>query len=427
MHQCSPRVLLTSLLATTLAVAPLAGKAQKRRVHKPVHPSGREVARVKLPRHDPITALRDTIQLILNGAVADSGFPGAIAVIGTHDGPLVTVSAGHLDWAPSPAPTTETLWDLASLTKVVGMTSAMEQLVESGKVDLDAPVQRYLPEWTGTNKEKVTVRDLITHRSGLPAFKQYFKLNVSADSTLHLFFTTPLDTLPGVRMVYSDIGAILLGKIVERVSGEPLDQYLARHVFLPLGMRDTRYRPDSTSLPRIAPTEKDPWRGRHLRGEVHDENAYALGQVSGHAGLFSTAHDLDRLARVYLSGGALDGARLARPATIRQFTTVQDSTFSSRALGWDTPSESSSAGHFMRRPAFGHTGFTGTSLWIAPQHDLYVMLLTNRVNPTREHSKVGPVRIAVADAAMRALHPATVKTLEARAASVSSPSSTPRP
>jgi CubicO group peptidase (beta-lactamase class C family) len=294
-------------------------------------------------------------------------------------------------------------------------------------VDLDAPVQRYLPEWTGTNKEKVTVRDLITHRSGLPAFKQYFKLNVSADSTLHLFFTTPLDTLPGVRMVYSDIGAILLGKIAERVSGEPLDQYLARHVFLPLGMRDTRYRPDSTSLPRIAPTEKDPWRGRHLRGEVHDENAYALGQVSGHAGLFSTAHDLDRLARVYLSGGALDGARLARPATIRQFTTVQDSTFSSRALGWDTPSESSSAGHFMRRPAFGHTGFTGTSLWIAPQHDLYVMLLTNRVNPTREHSKVGPVRIAVADAAMRALHPATVKTLEARAASVSSPSSTPRP
>jgi CubicO group peptidase (beta-lactamase class C family) len=382
---------------------------------------------VKLPRHDAIAALRDTIQLILNNAVADSAFPGAVAVIGTHAGPVVTVSAGHLDWAPSPEPTTETIWDLASLTKVVGMTSAMEQLVESGKVDLDAPVQRYLPEWTGPNKEKVTVRDLITHRSGLPAFKQYYKLNVSPDSTLHLMFTTPLDTLPGARMVYSDIGAILLGKIVERVSGEPLDQYLTRHVFVPLGMRDTRYRPDSTLLPRIAPTEKDPWRGRHLRGEVHDENAYALGQVSAHAGLFSTAHDLDRLARVYLNEGSLDGARLARAATIRQFTTVQDSTFSSRALGWDTPSENSSAGHFMRRPAFGHTGFTGTSLWIAPQHDLYVMLLTNRVNPTREHSKVGPVRIAVADAAMRALYPATVKAIEARSASVSSPSTTPRP
>jgi CubicO group peptidase (beta-lactamase class C family) len=305
------------------------------------------------------------------------------------------------------------------------MTSAMMQLVESGKVSLDAPVQRYLPEWTGPGKEQVTVRHLITHQSGLPAFKQYFKLNVSPDSTLRLFFLTPLDTLPGVRMVYSDIGAILLGKIIERVSGETLDGYLARHVFEPLGMRDTRYRPPAELLARIAPTERDPWRGRLLRGEVHDENAAALGGVSAHAGLFSTAHDLDRLARVYLNGGTLDGVRLARPATIRQFTTVWDSTFSSRALGWDTPSANSSGGHFLARPAFGHTGFTGTSLWIDPQHDLYVMLLTNRVNPTREHSRIAPVRVAVADAAMRALFPATVQAIEARAASAT-PSSSPR-
>ena len=238
-------------------------------------------------------ALHDTLQSILDRVVSDSGFPGAIAVIGNHAGPLVTVTSGHLDWAPSPRPDMNTLWDLASLTKVVGMTSAMMQLVESGKVDLDAPVQRYLPEWTGPNKNLVTVRHLITHQSGLPAFKQYFKLNVSPDSTLKLFFATPLDTLPGVRMVYSDIGAILLGKIVERVSGEPLDQYLTRHVFEPLGMHDTQYRPSAALLPRIAPTENDPWRGRHLRGEVHDENAFALGGVSGHAGLFSTAHDVN--------------------------------------------------------------------------------------------------------------------------------------
>ena len=368
--------------------------------------------------------LRATLQSILDRAVADSAFPGAIAVIGTHAGPLVTVAAGHLDWAPSPVPDENTLWDLASLTKVVGMTSAMMQLVESGKVDLDAPVQRYLPEWTGPNKDKVTVRHLITHQSGLPAFKQYFKLNVSPDSTLRLFFLTPLDTLPGVRMVYSDIGAILLGKIIERVSGETLDGYLARHVFEPLGMRDTRYRPPAELLPRIAPTENDPWRGRHLRGEVHDENAAALGGVSAHAGLFSTAHDLDRLARAYLNGGSLDGARLAGASTIRQFTTVWDSTFSSRALGWDTPAANSSGGHYILRPAFGHTGFTGTSLWIAPQHDLYVMLLTNRVNPTREHSRIAPARVAVADAAMRALFPATVKAIEAQAASPLTP---PRP
>jgi CubicO group peptidase (beta-lactamase class C family) len=370
-------------------------------------------------------ALHDTLQAILDRAVADSAFPGAIAVIGTHAGPLVTVTAGHLDWAPSPAPTPNTLWDIASLTKVVGMTSAMMQLVEQGKVDLDAPAQRYLPEWTGQYKDRVTVRDLLTHRSGLPPFKQYFKLNLSPDSTLRLFIATPLDTLPRARMAYSDIGAILLGKIVERASGEPLDSYLARHVFGPLGMHDTRYRPDSSLLSRIAPTEQDPWRGRHLRGEVHDENAAALGGVSAHAGLFSSAHDLDRLARAYLDGGTLDGARLARAATIRQFTTVQDSTFSSRALGWDTP-PGAGAGHFLTHPAFGHTGFTGTSLWIAPQHDLYVMLLTNRVNPTREHSRIAPVRTAVADAAMRALYPKIVSTLEARAATAS-PSSSRRP
>ncbi|MDQ6635240.1 MAG: beta-lactamase family protein [Gemmatimonadota bacterium] len=422
MPRCSRRTLLASLLAIAGALPGPAIAQSPRRFHKPVRPTDRQ----RVGASPAQAALRDTLQAILDRGVADSAFPGAVAVIGSHAGPLVTVTAGHLDWAPSPAPTVETLWDIASLTKVVGMTSAMMQLVEGGQVNLDAPVQRYLPEWTGPGKDRVTVRDLITHRSGLPAFKQYFKLNVSPDSTLRLFFTTPLDTTPGVRMVYSDIGAILLGKIVERVSGERLDAYLWRYVFAPLGMRDTRYRPDSSLLSRIAPTEMDPWRGRHLRGEVHDENAAALGGVSAHAGLFSTANDLGRLARVYLNGGALDSGRLARAATIRQFTTVQDSTFSSRALGWDTPSANSSAGHFITRPAFGHTGFTGTSLWIAPQHDLYVLLLTNRVNPTREHSRIGPVRVAVADAAMRALHPDVVQAIELRAASAS-PSSTARP
>jgi CubicO group peptidase (beta-lactamase class C family) len=413
---------LASLLLVAIAAPTARARAQRKPVPKAGGRGGVETARTGASTRD---ALRDTLRAILTRGVADSAFPGAIAVVGTHAGPLVTVTAGRLDWAPSPAPTTETLWDLASLTKVVGMTSAMMQLVESGKVQLDAPVQRYLPEWKVPHAELVTVRHLLTHQSGLPAFKKYYELNASPDSTLKLFLTTPLDTLPGVRMVYSDIGAILLGKIVERVSGERLDAYLVRHVFEPLGMHDTRYRPAASELARIAPTENDPWRGRHLRGEVHDENAYALGGISAHAGLFSSAHDLDRLARAYLNGGALGAGRLARASTIRQFTTVQDSTFSSRALGWDTPSENSSAGHFMKPPAFGHTGFTGTSLWIDPEHDLYVMLLTNRVNPTREHSKIGGVRVAVADAAMRALFPRTVAALQARAGASSS--STTRP
>jgi len=409
-------VLLTSLLLASVAGC-ATGSAQATTA-KAAPPPAAQIARSTA---DIRAALHDTLQSILDRGVVDSAFPGAIAVIGNHAGPIVTVAAGHLDWAPSPVPNDRTLWDLASLTKVVGMTSAMMQLVEEGKVNLDAPVQRYLPEWQGPNKDKVTVRDLITHRSGLPAFKTYYKLNLSPDSTLALFMSTPLDTLPGVRMVYSDIGAILLGKIVERVSGERLDRYLAEHVFHPLGMFDTWYRPDSSLLSRIAPTEHDPWRGRLVHGEVHDENAYALGGISGHAGLFSTAHDLSRLAQAYLNGGEIDGVRFAKASTIRQFTTVEDSTFSSRALGWDTPSDRSSAGHFIKRPAFGHTGFTGTSLWIAPQHDLYVLLLTNRVNPTREHNGIGRVRVQVADAAMRALDPDVVAAIEARGTSTSSP------
>ena len=366
--------------------------------------------------------LHDSLHAILLRGVADSAFPGAIAIVGTKNGPITVVTAGHLDWARSPAPELRTIWDLASLTKVVGTTSAMMQLVERGAVSLDSPVQHYLPEWTGQNKERVTVRDLLTHRSGLPAFKQYYKQRASPDSTLALVMNTPLDTLPGVKMVYSDFGAILLGKIVERVSGERLDRYLARHVFGPLRMSDTRYLPPAALRARIAPTENDPWRGRHLVGEVHDENAAALGGISGHAGLFSSARDLSRLAQAYLRGGTLDGARFVRPETIRLFTTVQDSTFSSRALGWDTPSPNSSAGHAITRPAFGHTGYTGTSLWIAPQHDLYVLLLTNRVNPTREHNRIGPVRIAVADATMRLLFPGTAAAIEASPAKDPPPS-----
>ena len=365
-------------------------------------------------------ALRDTLQGILDAAVADSAFPGAVAVIGSHTGPFVSVTSGRQDWGSEYKTTISTIWDLASLTKVVGTTSAMMQLVEVGKVELDAPVQRYLPEWRGTNKEKVTIRHLLTHQSGLPAFKEYFRLNVSPDSTLALFLATPLDTLPGVRMVYSDIGAILLGKVVERVSGESLDRYLERHVFGPLGMRDTRFKPSRLERYRMAPTEIDPWRGRKLLGEVHDENAFALGQVSGHAGLFSTARDLEKLAEAYLNGGANSRARLARSETLKLFTTVNDSSFSSRALGWDTPSGNSSAGHYVERPAFGHTGFTGTSIWIAPQHDLYVILLTARVNPTRQHSKIGPVRIAVADAVMRTLKPDVVAAIDQRAGSSTS-------
>lgn len=365
-----------------------------------------------------LVSLRDSVRQVLDRAVAGGAFPGALAVVGTRDRVLASYAAGRIDGAAgAPAPDDRTLWDLASLTKVIGTTSAMMQLVGTGKVSLDAPVQRYLPRWTGAGKERVTVRHLLTHSSGLPAFKQYFREvpnpgAASRDTMLALIYATPLEAAPGARMVYSDFGAILLGEIVEKVSGQRLDAYLAQHVFAPLGMKDTRYLPVGVAdasrarlVARAAPTEVDRWRGRHLRGEVHDENAYALGGVSGHAGLFSTAPDLTRFAQALLNRGRLGAARVFNPETVDLFTTRADPAFSSRALGWDTPTGTNSAGHLLSPRAFGHTGFTGTSLWVDPANGVFVLLLTNRVNPSRENTRIGDVRVALADAVIAALRP----------------------
>lgn len=346
------------------------------------------------------TPMYDTVRGVLDRAVADSAFPGAFAIVGTHDRILARYGAGHLDWAPSPVPDDSTLWDMASLTKVIAMTSSMMQLVEQGKVRLDAPVQQYLPQWTGPGKEQVTVRQLLTHSSGLPAWRPLYKEATDAASAAALAYATPLDTLPGVRMVYSDIGGFLMGEIVRAVSGDRIDAYFRKHIAVPLKLHESMFLPPESLLPRIAPTEVDPWRQRHLRGEVHDENASMLGGVSGHAGLFSSARDVARIAQLYLNHGALGGVRIWKPATIVQFTTVQDSAFSNRALGWETPTGNNSAGHLMKRPAFGHTGFTGTSVWIDPAHDVFVVLLTNRVNPTRANTKISGVRQALADSVM---------------------------
>jgi CubicO group peptidase (beta-lactamase class C family) len=344
--------------------------------------------------------LRDSLHSILRRSYADSAFPGAYAVIGTGAGVLVEDSVGHLDWGPSAVPDEHSLWDLASLTKVVGMTTAIMQLHEQGKVDLDAPLQRYISEWRGPHKERVTVRQLITHTSGLPAFKAYDQETHDRDSIAKLMFGTQLDTLPGGRMIYSDIGAYMLGRLVERLSGESLDQYVLSHVFRPLGMNETMYNPPAALKPRIAPTEIDPSRGGKVWGVVHDERAYYLGGVSAHAGIFSSAHDLSRFARMYLNGGTLNGVRIVQPQTIALFTTRQ---VEDRALGWQKPDGRNSAGHLMSDRAFGHTGFTGTSIWIDPARDVFVILLSNRVNPTRANTKIGRVRVAIADAVMSTL------------------------
>jgi CubicO group peptidase (beta-lactamase class C family) len=346
----------------------------------------------------PLRRIQDTVAAVLDRAMRDSAFPGGVAIVGTHSGILAHHAVGRLTWGASPAPDERTLWDLASLTKVIALTSAVMHLSQQGKLDIDAPVQRYLPEWRGPMKERVRVKDLLTHSSGLPSWRPLYKETESRDEAIRLVISTPLEVAPGTRMVYSDLGAILLGQIVERVSGASLERYVARNIFEPLGMRETMFHPPPKFLPRIAPTEYDPWRQRLVRGEVHDENAYRLGGASSHAGLFSTAVDLSRIARMYLNGGELDGVRVLDSTTIARFTQAENRQLSHRALGWETANGANSGGRLMSGRAFGHTGFTGTSIWIDPGHDVFVILLTNRVHPTRENRKISGVRIALADA-----------------------------
>ena len=344
--------------------------------------------------------LDDSLRTLLAHARADSVFPGGIAIIGTRDSVLSTVAVGTQDWAPSADVSDSTLWDLASLTKLVALTTTMATLVQDGRLALDDTVRRYVPEWRIAGSEGITLRDLLLHRSGLPAFKLFFTQAIGRDTVRALVLATPLDTLPRTRMVYSDLGAIILGIVVERVTGQPFDVAVQQRVFTPLAMAEAQFNPPSSLKPRIAPTEQDPWRGRLVHGEVHDENAFALGGVSSHAGVFASARDMVRFAQGWLGAPRASGAPLLDSASRRTFTTVDDSTFSSRAIGWDTPTGTSSAGTRLTRPAFGHTGFTGTSLWIDPTRDLFVLLLTNRVNPTRERQGIAAVRVNVADAAV---------------------------
>jgi CubicO group peptidase (beta-lactamase class C family) len=341
--------------------------------------------------------LRDSLVKVLREAMQNRAFPGAYAVVGDSRGMLAEFSVGRLDWSASPAPSKRTLWDVASLTKVVGTTTALAQLVEQRLVQLDSPVQRYVPDWTGPDKERVTVRHLLTHTSGLPSFRPYDQQTQRPDSLRRLLFATQLERAPGDSMVYSDIGAFMMGEVIERVSRERLDRYFARHIFWPLRMRETMFNPGRQLRGRVAPTEIDSLRGGLVRGKVHDERAYYLGGVAAHAGIFSTGADLARFATMLLRGGTLDGARILRAETIGQFTAYADSGWSNRALGWQK-APAAWAGEYMSSRAFGHTGFTGTSFAVDPELDLYVILLSNRVNPTRNNPRITGVRTRLADA-----------------------------
>ncbi|HEY3219524.1 MAG TPA: serine hydrolase domain-containing protein [Gemmatimonadales bacterium] len=342
----------------------------------------------------------------------DSAFPGAVVAVGYRDSVVLLAAVGHYGADDRRPVTPETIYDLASLTKVIGLTTAAMMLVDASKLDLDAPVQRYVPAFQGANKDRVLIRHLLTHSSGLPAWRPLYAEAKTREEALALVDTTPLLRQPGDTFVYSDLGAMVLTQAVEAITGQRLNDFLDSRLFGPLGMPSTRYLPPESWRERIAPTEQDTvFRHRLLWGEVHDENAGRLGGVSGHAGLFSTAPDLARFAQWLLDVRAartppFAAPRRLSPPVVQTFTQRQNiPAGSSRALGWDTPSENSSAGTKMGPNAFGHTGFTGTSIWLDPDKNVFIILLTNRVNPTRANTKILQVRRRVADLANDALTP----------------------
>ncbi|HEU4880641.1 MAG TPA: serine hydrolase [Longimicrobium sp.] len=379
------------------------------------------------PRMQPVTVLATTpasaagfaaglgaqLDSIANAAIADRAAPAIAIAVGRH-GRLVHLRGyGAVDWAPGSAPVTDsTLFDLASVTKVVATTTAAMILEEEGRLDLDRTVASYLPEFADSAKQAITVRMLLTHRGGLEAFAALYRDFHGRQQYLEQINARPLRAAPGTTTVYSDWDLILTQLIIERITGQELDAFVRDRVFAPLGMRDTGFRPGLTR-DRIAATERDSARGGLIWGEVHDPNAWAIGGVAGHAGLFGSARDLAVFAQMLLNGGEYGAVRILRPQTIARWTAPQVPG-SSRALGWDTPSGESSAGHYFSPRSFGHTGYTGTSIWVDPERGLFVILLTTRVNPTAENQKQAPLRRAVADAVQNAILDAPLVDWEAR-------------
>jgi serine-type D-Ala-D-Ala carboxypeptidase len=365
---------------------------------------------------------------IIQDAIAARAFPAASIAV-TYRGSLVVLKAFgsptfevRSEVAPSRSPslrndgdfkfeiTPATLFDLASLTKIVATTTMAMILYERGLLDLDAPVMGVVPEFAGTSGQEdarncITFRMLLAHSSGLPAYEKLFLKARARDELLHAAFTTSLAADPGTRAEYSDIGFIILGVALERIAEETLDIFCQREIFGPLGMAHTIFNP-ATEVRRQIPPTADETQGQHafrhrtIQGEVQDENAFVLGGVAGHAGLFSTGEDLARFAHCLLNGGS----PILRPETVAHFTRRQSSPAgTSRALGWDTPSAPSQSGKYFSPSSFGHLGYTGTSLWIDPERELSVTLVTNRTWPDCSNQAIKQVRPNFYDAIVEAL------------------------
>ena len=344
-------------------------------------------------------------------AIEDGATPGGVVLVARRGEIVIEEPLGRLSYDEDAEPVRrDTMYDLASLTKVIVTTTLAMILYEREQLDLESPVSAYIPEFSGGEKDTVLVKDLLAHSGGLLWWSELYKKfegktpEESRAGYIETICEMPLDYPPRSKTIYSDLGVLLLGEILERITGKPLDVLAKKELFEPLGMDETLFQPPASLRSRIAPTERDEWRGRVVHGEVHDENAYGLGGLAPHAGLFSTARSLAPFVQMILNGGAYNGHRIVNGATIELFTAraelVPDS---SRALGWDTPSGRSSSGKYFSEESFGHTGFTGTSIWIDPKRELFAILLTNRVHPTRENQKLYEVRPLFHDAVMQAI------------------------
>ena len=353
---------------------------------------------------------------VLDQAVATGAFPGGVVAVGYGDNVAVHPFGRFTYENNSPAVNAETMYDLASLTKVVATTTAIMLLEEDHRIDINSPVARYLPEWMNAAakdpnpawRAKVTVRNLLLHDSGLPAHKKFYEEVDGKEKVIARVIAEPLVSEPGTKVEYSDLGFMLLGEIIERLTGQDLDAFAKDEIFEPLGMAHTMFEPPK-SLRKLIPPEEKNAEGREglIQGEVHDGNAFAMDGVSGHAGLFSTAGDLAIFAQMMLNGGIYAQHRLLERSTIDEFTARVQIGSSARAIGWDVPVEPSSSGEYFSSHSFGHTGFTGTSIWIDPEKELFVILLTNRVYPTAENIKIRQVRPILHDAVVEGLGLAT--------------------
>ena len=296
-----------------------------------------------------------------------------------------------------------TIFDIASLTKVISTTSGAMLLYDRGQLDLDSKVIEYFPEFGTNGKDSISIRHLLLHNSGLPAHIDLWNDTNNSKEIFQKICNLELQYETGLESVYSCIGFITLGKIIEKISGQDLASFVTENVFKPLNMDSTFYNPDEKYLQVIAPTEFDSTRGGILVGKVHDENAYYLDGISGNAGLFSTAEDLEIFCNMMINKGSYNRVEIFKPQTVELFTSKQNlPKGSSRCLGWDSPSGNSSSGHYFSVGSYGHTGFTGTSIWIDPVRKIYAIFLTNRVYPD-ESSSIRSTRPKVYDAVILSL------------------------